>query len=121
MRHPLIVAAAWMAGALLSFSAMAVAVRELSANFGTFQLLAIRSLIGLLVISDILTSAGWAQVSFRNFRLHFGRSFVHFCGQFGWFYAIALIPLAAVFAIEFTVPLWTVVFAALLLGERISV
>ncbi|EIC28898.1 DMT family transporter [Methylomicrobium album] len=120
MRHPLVVAAAWMAGALLSFSAMAVAVRELSANFGTFQLLAIRSLIGLLVISAILTRAGWAQVSFRNVRLHFGRNFVHFCGQFGWFYAIALIPLAAVFAIEFTVPLWTVVFAAFLLGERIS-
>jgi drug/metabolite transporter (DMT)-like permease len=120
MCHPVVVAATWMVGALLSFSAMAVAVRELSANFGTFQLLAIRSLIGLAVISAILTRVGWTQVSFRNVRIHLGRNFVHFCGQFGWFYAIAFIPLAAVFAIEFTVPLWTVVFAALLLGERIS-
>lgn len=120
MRHRVVLAATWMVGALLSFSAMAVAVRELSACFGTFELLAIRSFIGLLVISAILTRAGWAQVSFRSVGIHLARNFVHFCGQFGWFYAIAFIPLAAVFAIEFTVPLWTVAFAALLLGERIS-
>jgi drug/metabolite transporter (DMT)-like permease len=120
MRHSVVIAAAWMAGALLSFSAMAVAVRELSADFGTFQLLAIRSFIGLLVISAILTRVGWTQVSVRNVKTHFARNLVHFGGQFGWFYAIALIPLAAVFAIEFTVPLWTMIFAALLLNERIS-
>lgn len=120
MRHSVVIAAAWMAGALISFSAMAVAVRELSADFGTFQLLAIRSFIGLLVISAILTRVGWTQVSVRNIKTHFARNLVHFGGQFGWFYAIALIPLAAVFAIEFTVPLWTMIFAVLLLNERIS-
>lgn len=116
----MVVAALWMVGSLFSFSAMAVAVRELSADFGTFQLLAIRSAIGLLVISALLTRYGWKKIRSDNLKLHLARNLVHFGGQFGWFFAIGFIPLAAVFAIEFTVPLWTMMFAALLLGERIS-
>lgn len=120
MHHSVVIAALWMVGSLLSFSAMAVAVRELSAHFGTFQLLAIRSAIGLLVISLLLTRSGWEQVSLSNFKLHLARNLSHFCGQFGWFLAIAFIPLATLFAIEFTVPLWTMIFAAVLLREKIS-
>ncbi|MCH8552890.1 MAG: DMT family transporter, partial [Natronospirillum sp.] len=113
-------ATAWMGGTLVSFAAMAIAARELSADLGTFQILAIRSLIGLLLISAILSRVGWQQLSLQNIRIHLLRNLVHFCGQFGWFYAIAFIPLAAVFAIEFTVPIWTAIFAAILLSERIT-
>jgi len=120
MRHPVLLATAWMGGTLLSFAAMAVAARELSEDLGTFQILAIRSLIGLLVILVILSRTGWQQLSLKNIKVHLVRNVAHFCGQFGWFYAIAFIPLAAVFAIEFTVPIWTALFAALLLAERIT-
>jgi drug/metabolite transporter (DMT)-like permease len=109
-----------MGGTLISFVAMAVAARELSADLGTFQILAIRSLIGFLVIAVILSQTGWQQVSLCNLNVHILRNLAHFCGQFGWFYAIAFIPLAAVFAIEFTVPIWTALFAAILLAERLS-
>jgi drug/metabolite transporter (DMT)-like permease len=40
--------------------------------------------------------------------------------QSGWFYGIALIPLAQVFAIEFTTPIWTALIAMLFLGERVT-
>ena len=109
-----------MGGTLISFVAMAVAARELSADLGTFQILAIRSLIGFLVIAVILSQTGWQQISLRNLNVHILRNLAHFCGQFGWFYAIAFIPLVAVFAIEFTVPIWTALFAAILLAERLS-
>ncbi|WP_339857243.1 DMT family transporter [Pseudohongiella acticola] len=120
MGHPVLSSAAWMGGTLISFVAMAVAARELSADLGTFQILAIRSLIGFLVIAVILSQTGWQQVSLCNLNVHILRNLAHFCGQFGWFYAIAFIPLAAVFAIEFTVPIWTALFAAILLAERLS-
>ena len=120
MRHPIIFSAAWMSGTLFSFAVMAVAARELSTDFGTFQILAIRSFIGLLLISVLLGRSGWRQLSLHSLRIHLIRNLAHFCGQFGWFYAIAFIPLAAVFAIEFTVPLWTAVFAAMLLAERVT-
>ncbi len=120
MAHPVLSSAAWMGGTLISFVAMAVAARELSADLGTFQILAIRSLIGFLVIAVILSQTGWQQISLRNLNVHILRNLAHFCGQFGWFYAIAFIPLVAVFAIEFTVPIWTALFAAILLAERLS-
>ncbi|MFV9504531.1 MAG: DMT family transporter [Oscillochloridaceae bacterium umkhey_bin13] len=113
-------AAAWIGGALLSFMAMAVAGRELAAELSTFQILFFRSLVGLVVISLLLSQAGWAQVRTPQLGLHAIRNLAHFGGQFGWFYGLAFIPLAEVFAIEFTVPIWTAFLAAFLLGERIT-
>lgn len=109
-----------MSGALLSFMAMAVGGRQLSAQLNTFQILFFRSLVGLAVISLLLSRAGWGQVADRPFGLHLLRNLAPFGGQFGWFYGLAFIPLAEVFAIEFTVPIWTALWAALLLGERLS-
>ena len=37
-----------------------------------------------------------------------------------WTLAIALLPLATVFALEFTTPAWTTLLAVLFLGERIT-
>jgi drug/metabolite transporter (DMT)-like permease len=52
--------------------------------------------------------------------LQVARNIVHFTGQNLWFYAITVAPLALVFALEFTSPLWTMLLAALFLGERIT-
>lgn len=119
-RPPIITAAIWMSGALVSFMVMAVGARELSAELGTFEILFFRSVIGLLVLVLLLSRSGWHHLATASIGLHFVRNIAHFAGQFGWFYAIAFIPLAAVFAIEITTPIWTTVFAVFLLGERIT-
>ncbi|MEX0693074.1 MAG: DMT family transporter [Rhodospirillales bacterium] len=110
----------WMCGALISFLTMAIAGRELSAELNTFQILFFRSIIGLLIVSLILSRFGWQQVRTRQLRLHIVRNITHYVGQFGWFFAISMIPLAQVFAIEFTIPIWTAVLAPFLLGERLT-
>ncbi len=107
-------------GALASFMAMAIGGRELSAEVSTFEILFFRSLIGLVIVSLVLTRSGWGQITKRRLGLHFVRNIGHFGGQFGWFYGIALIPLAQVFAIEFTTPIWTAILAVVLLGERMT-
>lgn len=109
-----------MAGALLCFMAMAIAGRELSSSLGTFQILFFRSLCSLAIIAMLLWRTGWRQVATHRFGLHTLRNVSHFGGQFGWFYGLAFIPLAEVFAIEFTTPIWTAIFAALILGERLT-
>jgi len=48
------------------------------------------------------------------------RNVAHFGGQFGWFYGLALLPMATVFAIEFTTPIWTLFLAMTLLGEGLT-
>jgi drug/metabolite transporter (DMT)-like permease len=110
----------WMGGALFSFLSMAIAGRELSVELNTFQILFFRSIIGLLIVSLILSKFGWEQIRTRQLRLHIIRNMAHYVGQFGWFFAISLIPLAQVFAIEFTIPIWTAVLAPFLLGERLT-
>ena len=42
-------------------------------------------------------------------------------GQYGWFYAVGVISLAEVFALEFTTPIWTALLAFLFLKERLTV
>lgn len=119
-RHPVLIAGAWMIGALFSFMLMAISGRELSAELGTFEILFFRSLIGLAIIGFILRRSNISTIGTQKPGLHLLRNLAHFGGQFGWFYGIALIPLVEVFAIEFTVPVWTALLAFLILGERIT-
>lgn len=109
-----------MGGALLSFAAMAVAGRELSGKLSTFQILFWRSLCGLVVVGFLLMRHGLGPLGTRRFGLHLLRNVANFGGQFGWFYGIAFIPLAEVFAIEFTTPVWTTLLAVLFLREKLT-
>ena len=114
-------AVAWMTGTLFSFSLMAICARELSQEIATPQTLFFRSAIGLVCISIILlVSNERVKIQTNRLGLHTLRNIFHFAGQYGWFLGIALLPLAEVFALEFTVPIWTLIIAALVLGEKIT-
>ena len=115
-------AALWMAGALISFSTMAVSGREAGRVLGTAEMLTWRSVIGFLVIlaALALSAKGFAQVRTGRLGLHVLRNAGHFFGQYGWYFAVTLIPLAQVFALEFTAPIWVALAAPLVLGERFS-
>ena len=110
----------WMSGAVLSFSTMAIAARELLAHMGAFQILFLRSVVMLALVLVIVAQAKDAVTATRRLPLHALRNLVHFGGQYCWVFAIGALPLATVFAIEFTMPVWTAILAALLLGERLT-
>ena len=112
--------ALWMGGAVLSFSVMAVAVRELTRTLGSFEILFLRSLVSLAIMAAMLPYCGLRALRTQRFGLHVARNVLHFGGQYAWVYAISLLPLATVFAIEFTMPVWTAVLAMLILGERLN-
>jgi len=114
-------AALWMIGAILAFSLMAVAGREVSAAHDTFEIMLYRSLTGIVIIATIMTAYGkWGEVTTQRWRDHVVRNLAHFTGQNLWFFALNLIPLAQLFALEFTTPIWVILFAPLLLGEKIT-
>jgi drug/metabolite transporter (DMT)-like permease len=114
-------AALWMIGAIFSFSAMAVAGRAASLELDTFELMTYRSAIGLVIVMAVGGFAGTlGQITRRHLDTHLYRNLAHFTGQNLWFYAITVSPLALVFALEFTSPLWVMVLAALFLGERLT-
>jgi len=114
-------AALWMTGAIASFSSMAVAGRVVTLELDTFELMLYRSLIGIALVVTIGGLTGrLREVSTDQMGLHLIRNISHFTGQNLWFLAISLIPLAQVFALEFTSPLWVALVAPLLLGERMT-
>ncbi len=114
-------AALWMTGSIASFSAMAVAGRQVSVELDTFEVMMYRSFVGVLVVLAVGLYAGTlGQVTRSNFGLQITRNIAHFAGQNLWFYAVTVIPLAQVFALEFTSPLWVLVLSPLLLGERLT-
>ncbi len=119
-KNPAVVAALWMTGTLVSFMAMAVAGRELSSELNTFQILLFRTLVGMVIIAAYLQLRGWHLVRTNSLSTHILRNLAHFGGQYGWFYGLAFIPLAEVFAIEFTVPAWTAILAIFMLGEKLT-
>src|SRR5919106_540270 len=113
--------ALWMGGAVLSFTAMAVSVRELQRHMGSFEIVLMRSLVMLAIVLALLPRAGVSVVKTRKFAVHFWRNAIHFLGQVLWVYSLGALTLATVFAIEFTMPVWTALLAAIFLGEKLSV
>ena len=116
----LIRAIAWMGGTLLSFTAMAISVRELSYDMHAFEMLFIRSAIGVAILTPIVWAAGWRTLRTKRLAGHLMRNAVHFTGQVLWIFGIALLPLATVSAIEFTTPVWGAILAVAFLGERMN-
>jgi drug/metabolite transporter (DMT)-like permease len=86
-----------------------------------FELMEVRALIGFLLLSPIIWRAGGlAALKTSRLRDHATRNLIHYVAQLGWFFALTLIPIGQVVAIEFTMPIWTAILAASFLGERIT-
>ena len=114
-------AAFWMTGCIASFSTMAVAGREVAIELDTFEIMMYRSLFGLIIVLAVGSAVGTlGQINRQNLGLHAMRNVFHFTGQNLWFFAVTVIPLAQVFALEFTTPLWVIVLSPLILGERLT-
>ncbi|HMN75495.1 MAG TPA: DMT family transporter [Burkholderiaceae bacterium] len=114
-------AAAWMAGWLSLMLVIAIAGREATRELSVFQLMLLRSSIGLVLIAPLVRGAGgWAVLRTQRLREHALRNAVHYAAQYAWLAALGMIALAQVVAIEFTMPIWTVLLAAAFLGERIT-
>ncbi len=113
----------WMIGTLLSFSAMAVSIRELaSTGLSIFEILAIRSGVALLVLVVLLVLRPDLRVHTRPRRMALNslRNIVHYASQYSWALSLTMLPLAMVFALEFTMPAWTALLAVWLLHERMT-
>lgn len=115
-----LIAALWMIGAIVSFTLMAVAGRAVLDTHDTFEVMAFRSAIGLLVMICFAAAFGrLSEIRTARLGLHSIRNLTHFAGQNLWFLALTMIPLAQVFALEFTSPLWVLILSPFLLGERV--
>jgi len=114
-------AAGWMAGWLTLMVVIAVAGREAARELSVFQIMLLRSTLGMLMLWPLVRAAGGLR-AVRTERLpqHALRNAVHYAAQYGWFVALTLIPLAQVVSIEFTMPIWSAALAVVFLGEQMN-
>ena len=114
-------AAGWMGGWLTLMVVIAVAGREAARELSVFQVMLLRSTLGMAMLWPLVRAAG-GLTAVRTERLpqHVLRNAVHYAAQYGWFVALTLIPLAQVVSIEFTMPIWSAALAVVFLGERMS-
>ncbi len=112
----------WMFGTVFSYTAVAIATREVSFVVDTPTILFIRSIVAIILTTLLVgfSAQGFTQIRTTRVYMHMTRNCVHFVGQFGWFFSIALIPLAHVFALEFTVPIWIALLAPIFLNEKLT-
>jgi drug/metabolite transporter (DMT)-like permease len=108
-------------GSVLLLSAMVACVKVLGERIPPGQIVFFRAAIALLVVAMLAwrSDIGFARLKTDNWRAHAFRSLAGTFSMFCWFSAIAMIPLAEMTAISFTVPLFLTVLAMIFLGERI--
>lgn len=114
---------AWMLAAALGMTIMAVLGREVSREVSTSTLMFWRGALSfaIMLVLALAIRPGLRQVLTRRPGLHLARNSVHFAAQFCWFFGLATIPMAQLFALEFMMPLWITLLAPLLIGERLTV
>lgn len=97
-------------------------VRKLSSDFSVIELLLFFSSISALLLLPItikLSPGSFAGVKDRAW-LYLLRGLLSFGGMYASFYAYSVLDIANVQALLFTVPLFTILLAGLLLGEFVG-
>lgn len=118
----LVLVVLWMTGALLSFCLMAVAFRKLAESLSIMEILATRNGLGLAVMVTLLILRSELRPLVRSRRpaLTLFRNTIHLGAQYLWAMSVLLLPLATVFALEFSAPAWALLLAVPVLGERLT-
>ena len=111
---------AWAVVSMAMFTLTPVFVRFLSSEMHAVEIIFHRSLIATVVLLAWFVWSDISRLRTRVLKAHIGRSALNFAGMALWFQAIIAMPLAEATALHFTLPLYTVVFAAAFLGERVG-
>ncbi|MDE0173263.1 MAG: DMT family transporter [Defluviicoccus sp.] len=111
---------AWAVVSMAMFTFTPVFVRFLSSDMHAVEIIFHRSLIATVVLLAWFVWTDISRLRTRVIKSHVGRAALNFGGMALWFQAIVSMPLAEATALHFTLPLYTVIFAAIFLGERVG-
>ena len=106
--------------AMLSFSVMNVMIREISFSMPSPQIVFLRNLFSLLFMMPFVLKYGSAGLRTQRPGRHLMRSFVGVIAMELWFFTLSSMPVNEATALSFTAPLFSCLFAVLLLGERLG-
>ena len=102
----------------LFYALIYVVVRGLSESFAVNQIVFFRAVLGSVFMLPWLFTVGLGAVHTRRMPTYLWRMFFSYVGAVAWMYGIAGMPLADANALMFTMPLFTVILAAIWLSEH---
>ena len=109
--------ALYMVAAAAGFSVMNALVRLLAEGLDPLQIAFFRNAFALLFMLPWLLRHGTSGLRTERLGLHVWRAVIGLGAMILWFYSVTLLPLAEAVALNFTVPLFVTIGAALILGE----
>jgi drug/metabolite transporter (DMT)-like permease len=112
--------ALWMIGAAASLVAMAILIRYLTPKYHVLELIFIRNAVNLALMIPWLVAAGFAALKTQRLGAHAMRNAFLYGGNVAWYFGVTLVPLAELAALQFTMPIFTVVMAGIVLREHIG-
>jgi drug/metabolite transporter (DMT)-like permease len=112
--------ALWMIGAAVSLVAMAVLIRFLTPKFSVLELIFLRNVVNIALMAPWIMGVGWSALKTTRLAEHGLRNALLYAGNVAWFLGVTMVALADVAALQFTMPLFTIVLAAVMLREHIG-
>lgn len=110
----------WMLIASASYACTYAIVRQLSGDFTAFQIVFWRVLLGVLFLLPWLMRAGLGAMRTDRWSAYWWRTILNYIGMALLMWGVARLALQDVTALMFTVPLFTVLFVAILLKEKVG-
>ena len=110
----------WMIFAGLCYTLLASIVRYLSEWISSFELAFFRCLFAVLFLTPLIARSGLDGLKTSRLPMHCLRMVFSYGGILSSFYAFSLMPVADVYALQFTTPLFTMILAVLFLKERVG-
>ncbi len=113
--------ALWMSAASFFFALIYVVIRRLTESVPIQELVLFRALLGMAFMAPWLMRSGPGALRTTRPGIYIWRTLVSYSGMLCWFYALANMPLADATSLMFTLPLFTVLLAAMFLGESVGI
>lgn len=109
----------WMLLAVTMLTGMFVVARHLMESLPVLEVGLFRFLMALLFYIPWLIKHGVTRLRTQRHFAHFWRAFFGATSLLCAIYAVHYLRLADATVLTFTIPLWSIIFAALFLGERV--
>ncbi|MBK19587.1 MAG: hypothetical protein CMM52_12205 [Rhodospirillaceae bacterium] len=113
---------AWMIVAAIGYSLNAGIVKQLSSDLNTMEMVFWRSVIATIILLPFLCKhiGSTGKKSLKHWHLFLFRGVFTYLAMGATYYALANMPIADVYALQFTLPLFMIIVAVLFLGEKAS-
>jgi len=111
----------WAILAMAAFATVPIGVRFTTPYLPAAETVVLRSVIAVGLMLPWAVAVGWRGLKPKRWDLHLMRGAFNGTGMILWFWGLGLIPVADAVALQFTLPLFALVFAVAFLGERVGV